>query len=146
MTATRCCPCCVRVGRPSSSSRSTTRAPVLQPTLLDAALAIRLHAEAGDTDAAIAALGRHRLLCAHREGPYGVAHWNRQVEHWLSQATGDPLYQSMYVGRPLLVTANDYGLGVFNGDSGVVVRTDDGTARGDRPGTRRRVVRHQPAE
>ena len=32
------------------------------------------------------ALDRHRLLCAHREGPYGVAHWNRQVERWLADA------------------------------------------------------------
>ena len=55
-----------------------------------------------------------------------MKHWNRQVEHWLSEATGDPLYDPMYVGRPLLVTANDYGLGVYNGDAGVVVRSEDG--------------------
>ncbi len=83
-------------------------------------------AAAGDADAAVAALDRHRLLCAHRDGPFGVKHWNRQVEHWVSEATGDPLYDPMYVGRPLLVTANDYGLGVYNGDAGVVVQTDDG--------------------
>ena len=55
-----------------------------------------------------------------------MRHWNRQVEHWLSEATGDPLHEPMYVGRPLLVTANDYGLGVYNGDAGVVVRTATG--------------------
>ncbi len=55
-----------------------------------------------------------------------MQHWNRQVEHWLSEATGDPLYEPMYVGRPLLVTANDYGLGVNNGDAGVVVHTAEG--------------------
>ena len=87
---------------------------------------LHTHAEAGRTEEAVTALDRHRLLCAHREGPYGVAHWNRQVEHWLSEATGEPLYEPMYVGRPLLVTANDYGLGVSNGDAGVVVRTEDG--------------------
>ncbi len=76
----------------------------------------------------MAALDRHRLLCAHRDGPFGVRHWNRQVEHWLAEATGDPLYDPMYVGRPLLVTANDYGLGVYNGDAGVVVRSEDGAA------------------
>src|SRR5690606_24876486 len=31
-----------------------------------------------------------------------------------------------YVGRPVIVTENDYGLGLFNGDLGVVVSTDDG--------------------
>lgn len=31
-----------------------------------------------------------------------------------------------YPGRPLLVTTNDYDLGLFNGDTGVVVRTASG--------------------
>ena len=37
----------------------------------------------GDGPAALATLDEHRLLCAHRRGPYGVAYWNRQVERWL---------------------------------------------------------------
>jgi exodeoxyribonuclease V alpha subunit len=101
-------------------------AALLRPRVVEAAVDVRRHAEEGDAAAAVAALDRHRLLCAHRDGPYGVQHWNRQVEHWLTEATGDPLYEPMYVGRPLLVTANDYGLGVYNGDAGVVVRTADG--------------------
>src|SRR5690606_17555055 len=35
-------------------------------------------------------------------------------------------YESAYLGRPLLVTANDYSLGVHNGDTGVVVQTPTG--------------------
>ena len=100
-------------------------APLLRHSILAAALAVRSAADAGDRSGAVAALDRHRLLCAHREGPYGVRHWNRQVEHWITEAVGDPLYEEMYVGRPLLVTANDYGLGVYNGDAGVVVRDGD---------------------
>ena len=34
---------------------------------------------------ALAELDRYRLLCAHREGPYGVRHWNQQVERWLAE-------------------------------------------------------------
>ncbi|MEO5711689.1 MAG: exodeoxyribonuclease V subunit alpha [Nocardioidaceae bacterium] len=98
----------------------------LRPDLVQTAVALRQHAEAGRRDEAVAALDRHRLLCAHRDGPFGVQHWNRQIEHWLSEVTGDPLYEPMYVGRPLLVTANDYGLGVYNGDAGVVVGGEDG--------------------
>jgi exodeoxyribonuclease V alpha subunit len=66
---------------------------------------------------ALAALAGFRLLCAHRRGPYGVAAWTARVERWLGVAgtTG------WYPGRPLLVTENDYGLGLYNGDSGVVV-------------------------
>ena len=101
-------------------------AAVLQPRLLEAASAVRRKAEAGDVAGALTALDAHRLLCAHRDGPHGVAHWNRQIEHGLTEVTGDPRHERMYVGRPLLVTANDYGLGVYNGDAGVVVRTPDG--------------------
>ena len=103
--------------------------PSLKADIVGAALAVRALAEAGDAEGAVAALDRHRLLCAHRRGPHGVRHWSRRVEHWLTEATGDPLYDEMYVGRPLLVTANDYGLGVYNGDAGVVVRQEDGTLR-----------------
>ncbi|MDF2584929.1 MAG: exodeoxyribonuclease subunit alpha, partial [Mycobacterium sp.] len=68
----------------------------------------------------------HRLLCAHRRGPFGVAHWNRQVERWLTEATGEPLWSTWYAGRPILVTANDYGLKLYNGDTGVTVASPDG--------------------
>jgi exodeoxyribonuclease V alpha subunit len=43
-------------------------------------------ARAGDAAAALAALDRHRLLCAHREGPYGVSVWGQRVEEWLAEA------------------------------------------------------------
>ncbi|WP_257956191.1 AAA family ATPase [Nocardioides sp. B-3] len=88
-------------------------------------------AAGGDGAKALAALDRHRLLCAHRDGPFGVRHWNRRIEQWLTQETGDPLHESAYLGRPLLVTANDYTLGLFNGDTGVVVDTPGrSTSRG----------------
>ena len=80
----------------------------------------------GADDVALATLDEHRLLCAHREGPYGVRHWNRQVEKWLSEETGQPPWSEWYPGRPLLVTANDYGLRVYNGDTGVVIAGPDG--------------------
>lgn len=98
----------------------------IRSTALSAALAVRDAAERGDVDGALLALDHHRLLCAHRDGPYGVRHWNRRIEHWLTAQTGDPLHERAYVGRPLLVTANDHQLGVYNGDSGVVVLTPDG--------------------
>ncbi|MQW77569.1 exodeoxyribonuclease V subunit alpha [Nocardioides sp. dk4132] len=101
----------------------------LRGLLVQHALAVREAALAGDAEAAVAATDDHRLLCAHRDGPWGVNHWNRQVERWLGEATGQPVGavwgQEWYAGRPLLVTANDYGLGLFNGDTGVVVREDD---------------------
>jgi exodeoxyribonuclease V alpha subunit len=101
----------------------------LRSALLPDVLAIRGAAEAGDADAALAALDRHRLLCAHREGPWGVNHWNRTVERWITEETEDPLWDTWYVGRPVLVTANDYALGIYNGDVGVTIRRPDGSLR-----------------
>jgi len=103
-------------------------------TVTEAALAVRLAAEAGDAEAAVAALDRHRLLCAHREGPYGVTGWNRQVERLVADRTGVTHYDEWYAGRPVLVTANDYGQGLYNGDLGVTVRLVDGRLRVVVPG------------
>ncbi|CAM3508860.1 exodeoxyribonuclease V subunit alpha [Occultella aeris] len=102
-------------------------ARALRPLLAAQATAIRAEAAAGDETTALAMIRSRRLLCAHRRGPFGVQTWNHLVERWLTEETGDPLFEPMYVGRPLLITANDYGLGLFNGDTGVVVRDDDGT-------------------
>ncbi len=90
------------------------------------ALRLREAGILGDGGAALTTLAEHRLLCAHRRGPYGVQHWNRQVERWLTEATGEPIWSAWYAGRPLLVTANDYGLGLYNGDTGVAVAGQDG--------------------
>jgi exodeoxyribonuclease V alpha subunit len=86
------------------------------------ALEVLRAAESGDADRALTLLDGQRLLCAHREGPFGVRHWNTQVERWLAEETGEPMHAAWYAGRPLLVTANDYGLGIYNGDTGVAVR------------------------
>jgi exodeoxyribonuclease V alpha subunit len=80
------------------------------------ARAVTAAAEAGDGAEALAQLRRFRLLCAHRRGPYGVAGWTARIEEWTGAGGGD-----WYVGRPLLVTENDYWLQLFNGDTGVVI-------------------------
>lgn len=100
----------------------------LRDVLVPQALRIRGDAVQGDTAAALAALDEHRLLCAHREGPLGIRSWNRQIERWLTEESGVPTWAEWYPGRPVLVTANDYGLGLYNGDTGVTV-LDDGCLR-----------------
>ena len=94
----------------------------LRPDCEAAALRVLEAAVREDAATAVAALDEHRLLCAHREGPAGVRRWNRHVERWLSEHPGVELYDEWYVGRPLLVTSNDYALDVYNGETGVVVR------------------------
>jgi len=85
-------------------------------------------ASAGDAVAALAALDQHRLLCAHRRGPYGLRRWSQEIERWLAAAVPEfETERAWYIGRPLIVTANDYELGLYNGDTGVVVdRGSDG--------------------
>jgi exodeoxyribonuclease V alpha subunit len=86
-----------------------------------AARRVTAAARAADAMGAIEALGSFRLLCAHRRGPHGVSGWTALLEAWLGHdATG------WYVGRPLLVTENDYGLRLYNGDTGVVIEAGDG--------------------
>jgi exodeoxyribonuclease V alpha subunit len=81
-------------------------------------------ARAGAAGEAILALGSYRLLCAHRRGPHGVAGWTARIESWLAAELEDfNADDRWYVGRPLLVTENDYELGLYNGDTGVVVQS-----------------------
>ena len=92
-----------------------------------AARAVRDAAREGDAEAAVDALGTFRLLCAHRRGDHGVAAWTARIEGWLAERLeGFRTDLPWYVGRPLLVTENDYGLRLFNGDTGVVVATPGG--------------------
>lgn len=101
----------------------------IRDDVVQAATAIRQAALAGDAAQALGQLDRHRLLCAHRGGPFGVDAWTRKIERWLADVPGDPREGEWYVGRPLLVTVNDYALGLYNGDTGVVVRRPDGSLR-----------------
>jgi exodeoxyribonuclease V alpha subunit len=96
----------------------------LREVLVSHAQRVRAAAASGAVPAALAALDEHRLLCAHRDGPSGIRHWNRQVERWLAEDNGESLWSEWYLGRPVLVTANDYGLGLYNGDTGVTMLTD----------------------
>ena len=96
----------------------------LRPRLLEHAARLRDHALAKQHGDALKALGQHRLLCAHRDGPWGVGPWNDRVERWLAEE-GD-YHGRQVVGRPLLVTRNDRGLGLFNGDTGVMALREDG--------------------
>ena len=87
-------------------------------------------ATAGDAATALESLRAMRVLCAHRRGPYGVSEWTARIERWLAAAI--PGYADAgewYVGRPLLVTENDHALRLYNGDTGVVVQSADGTTR-----------------
>ena len=71
-------------------------------------------------------LASFRVLCAHRRGPYGVETWTDRIEAGSRRGRGLRRRGPVVVGRPLLVTENDYGLRLCNGDTGVVVATAQG--------------------
>ena len=70
----------------------------------------------------LAAFERHRVLCAVREGEQGTARLNALLtEQFLARLGGPPSGASWYAGCPVLITANDYTVRVFNGDVGVAL-------------------------
>ena len=72
--------------------------------------------------AVLEAFDAFQLLCAVRKGPWGVEGLNRRITSALFGAgliEGD---QHWYEGRPVLMTRNDYGLGLMNGDIGIALR------------------------
>jgi exodeoxyribonuclease V alpha subunit len=74
-----------------------------------------------DPAQALERLSDFRVLCAVRNGPYGVAELNRLSEQILSQAGLLQKADQWYRGRPVMVTRNDYNLKLFNGDIGLVL-------------------------
>ena len=77
--------------------------------------------ETTDPQQALALFSRFRFLCALREGPFGVRQVNAVAEAALRRAGLLPASVRHYAGRPLLITRNDYALGLFNGDIGMVL-------------------------
>jgi exodeoxyribonuclease V alpha subunit len=62
-----------------------------------------------------------RILCALREGEWGVEGLNGAIEQRLENAGLIVRGGDWYVGRPVMVTRNDYGTGVYNGDIGLTL-------------------------
>jgi exodeoxyribonuclease V alpha subunit len=77
--------------------------------------------KAPDPLAALAALARFRILCALREGPFGVAGLNQVTEDILEEAGMIRPQNPWYAHRPIMITRNDYNLKLFNGDIGLLL-------------------------
>jgi len=71
------------------------------------------------------AFGSFQLLCALRHGSFGAEGLNRQIAAILHQAQLIDTSHEWYEGRPVLVTRNDYSLGLMNGDVGIALRVPD---------------------
>jgi exodeoxyribonuclease V alpha subunit len=99
--------------------------------------------------------GRFRILCAMRSGPFGVEAVNRLVKERLAKAGLIHPGGRWYAGEPVMITCNDYNIGLFNGDVGLILPDPDsgGDLRAFFPsgtGTMRKVLplrlpEHEPA-
>lgn len=52
---------------------------------------------------------------------HDVAAWNAACRQYLSRLGIAPVGDDWFAGQPVLITQNDYSLGVFNGDIGIVM-------------------------
>ncbi|MEK1909262.1 MAG: exodeoxyribonuclease V subunit alpha [Pseudomonas chlororaphis] len=68
------------------------------------------------------AFDQFQLLCAVRKGPWGVEGLNQRITAALFKARLIESDQLWYEGRPVLMTRNDYGLGLMNGDIGIALK------------------------
>lgn len=96
--------------------------------LIEWGRALRAAARRADADGALDALDAHRVLCAHREGSWGVRGWSARITEWLGTAGAE--LAGWYAGQPILVTANDRQTATFNGDTGVVIADPEGRTQG----------------
>ncbi|NLZ16615.1 MAG: exodeoxyribonuclease V subunit alpha [Desulfobulbaceae bacterium] len=97
-------------------------------TVLTALLQEQLDAltRAHSAQEAFAVFEQFRILCALREGPWGVAGINaRCLEMVRAQAQGQRrkhthTRQDHYQGLPILILRNDHGQRLYNGDIGII--------------------------
>lgn len=61
----------------------------------------------------------YRILAAVKHGALGIEQLNRYAERWLNQQLKQIAVAEWYVGRPVMMTYNDYQLGISNGDIGI---------------------------
>ncbi|MDD2760546.1 MAG: exodeoxyribonuclease V subunit alpha, partial [Methylomonas sp.] len=81
--------------------------------------------------AVLKAFDRFRVLCALRGGDWGVEGLNQRTEQWLFCGRKPGLW---YEGRPVMITRNDYNLGLMNGDIGITLLDAAGKLRVAFPG------------
>ena len=75
------------------------------------------------------AFNQLQLLAVVRQGVYGVEGLNLAIEAQLQQQRLIRVSGTWYSGRPVMITRNDYPLGLYNGDIGITAPDDKGKLR-----------------
>lgn len=71
-------------------------------------------------DEALSGFDKVRILCAVRQGPQGVETLNHQINQYVRRKIRARMNKEWYPNQPILVTQNDYNLGLYNGDLGII--------------------------
>jgi len=74
-------------------------------------------------------LGRARVLTVTRALPTGSLAVNAHLHELALQRMSVSGRPDLVPGEPVMITANDYQRGLFNGDQGIIVRADEGLGR-----------------
>lgn len=94
---------------------------------------LRLVATGAGAATILTAFGNFQLLCALREGPFGVAGLNQRIESGLQRVgliqRNAAAAGRWYPGRPVMISRNDSALGLFNGDIGIALPDEEGNLR-----------------
>ncbi|NDY73084.1 exodeoxyribonuclease V subunit alpha [Desulfobacter hydrogenophilus] len=92
--------------------------------------------------AVLESFNRFQLLSPIRKGDWGVEGLNRICARILYKAGLIQSTQGWYPGRPVMVTRNDYSLGLMNGDIGIVLEVGhDGQRNHEKRGGAKKVLR-----
>ncbi len=72
-----------------------------------------------------------RLLCALREGKFGVEGLNKQIELLLAKHKLIRLNHrdQWYIGRPIMILRNSTSLGLYNGDIGITLTAEHDSSK-----------------
>jgi exodeoxyribonuclease V alpha subunit len=80
---------------------------------------------ADDPMEALDSLNHFKILCAVNKGDFGVDAVNNLAESVLAEKRLINPSAQWYRGRPLLIKGNNYSLGLFNGDIGIIMAEQD---------------------
>lgn len=130
------CVTVLREGRPDlyfqQASSDLTDSPELRKLVLER---YGTALKAGSAAEVLEEMARFRVLCAHRRGAFGVETANELIRIWLVEGGLIPYSarenrrtpaSEFYRGRLILITENDYEMGLFNGDVGLLWPGKDG--------------------
>ncbi len=90
---------------------------------------LKLLSEGATPEQVLESFAEAQLLCALREGPYGVGGLNDAIRDLLARQGWVRGEGHWYSGRPIIITRNDAMLELYNGDIGIAMPDTEGNLK-----------------